>query len=126
MRGVTPEFQCDAQRPPRATPPQAFEWLLRSEGLPAPLPPTPGLYDVWEGADGHPMFSFCIITMDATPKMAWLHDRMPLLLRDDAAVDAWLVRNGPGAAALCRWCGNVGSASRFRQGVVSEEQPLCG
>jgi putative SOS response-associated peptidase YedK len=32
--------------------------------------------------------------MDATSKMMWLHDRMPLLLKDDAAVDAWLVRAG--------------------------------
>lgn len=46
---------------------------------------------MWEGPDGQPLHTCCIITMDASPKMMWLHDRMPLLLKDDAAVEAWLV-----------------------------------
>lgn len=41
------------------------------------------------------------MTMDATAKMSWLHDRMPLLLRDDAAVDAWLARPPFSITAAC-------------------------
>jgi len=49
-----------------------------------------GLYDIWKGAEGEPLFSFTILTTDTSERLAWLHDRMPCILPDQAACDQWL------------------------------------
>jgi hypothetical protein len=41
------------------------------------------------GPDG-PLATYTIMTVDASPKLSWLHNRMPVLLQDDDAVAAWL------------------------------------
>jgi hypothetical protein len=41
------------------------------------------------GPDG-PLTTYTIMTVDSSPKLTWLHNRMPVLLEDDAAVEAWL------------------------------------
>jgi putative SOS response-associated peptidase YedK len=48
------------------------------------------LYDVWYPSDGPPMASCTIITVPAADSIAWLHDRMPAVLRTDEDVNAWL------------------------------------
>jgi putative SOS response-associated peptidase YedK len=34
--------------------------------------------------------TYTVLTTDASPRLAWLHDRMPALLVGDGAVAAWL------------------------------------
>ena len=65
-----------------------------------PLLSLAGLYDTWfhkkEGEDGREeeekevMFSYTILTTDASPSFSWLHNRMPLILRSKAEEEAWL------------------------------------
>lgn len=49
-----------------------------------------GLWEFWPGKDGaEPIESFTIITTSANDLMAPIHDRMPVILPEDA-VDTWL------------------------------------
>jgi len=57
---------------------------------PVPPPISPG------GADG-PLSTYTIMTVDSSPRLTWLHDRMPVLLTDEAAVQAWLGGGGDGS-----------------------------
>jgi hypothetical protein len=36
------------------------------------------------------MATYTILTADSSPRLAWLHDRMPVLLTDKQQVEAWL------------------------------------
>ena len=36
-----------------------------------------GLYDVWRGTDGQELYSYAILTTEATPQLAAVHARMP-------------------------------------------------
>lgn len=48
-----------------------------------------GLYSVWNDVEGHPLYTFTIITTDANKDMNGIHDRMPIILaREDE--DRWL------------------------------------
>lgn len=48
-----------------------------------------GLYSVWNDVEGHPLYTFTIITADANKDMNGIHDRMPIILaREDE--DRWL------------------------------------
>jgi len=51
-----------------------------------------GLYNVWTPADGHPVYSFTIITTAAASVVATLHDWMPVMLTPDLE-DDWLDPN---------------------------------
>jgi putative SOS response-associated peptidase YedK len=48
-----------------------------------------GLYDVWQRPDGDELSTFTIITTDADPFMAKLHNRMPVILARELE-DGWL------------------------------------
>lgn len=48
-----------------------------------------GLYDQWMDDRGEVMHSFSILTTDITPKLQWLHTRMPVILTPNA-VSRWL------------------------------------
>ncbi len=48
-----------------------------------------GLYDVWQRPDSGDLYTFTIITTEADPFMAQLHNRMPVILDRDLE-DAWL------------------------------------
>ena len=64
------------------------------------------LYDTWDGTScliidvrvkscldaGELLYTVSIVTTDASAKLRWLHDRMPVLLPDEASVDLWLSR----------------------------------
>ncbi|KAI8464931.1 MAG: hypothetical protein J3K34DRAFT_489601 [Monoraphidium minutum] len=49
-----------------------------------------GLYDTWTNAEGQLVPTYTILTTDSSPRLAWLHDRMPALLPGDGDVSAWL------------------------------------
>jgi putative SOS response-associated peptidase YedK len=48
-----------------------------------------GLYDVWHRRDGEDLYTFTIITTEADPFMARLHNRMPVILARELE-ESWL------------------------------------
>jgi putative SOS response-associated peptidase YedK len=48
-----------------------------------------GLYDIWRGPDGQELHSYAILTTDATPQLAPVHARMPIIL-PRSAEERWL------------------------------------
>lgn len=48
-----------------------------------------GLYDLWRGPEGQELYSYAILTTEATPQLAAVHARMPLIL-PRAAEERWL------------------------------------
>jgi putative SOS response-associated peptidase YedK len=48
-----------------------------------------GLYDFWKRRDGEALYTFTIITTDADPFMAKLHNRMSVVLKSELE-DDWL------------------------------------
>lgn len=48
-----------------------------------------GLWERWQPKDGEPVETFTIVTTEANPSIARIHDRMPVIL-PLAAVDTWL------------------------------------
>jgi putative SOS response-associated peptidase YedK len=50
-----------------------------------------GLFDVWhQGPDQDPMYTFTILTTDSAKPLEWLHDRMPVIFRDQGTLLAML------------------------------------
>lgn len=50
-----------------------------------------GIFDCWRPADGGDiLYSYTVITVDASKTMDWVHDRMPAILDGDEAVRRWL------------------------------------
>ncbi|GIM04147.1 hypothetical protein Vretimale_8755, partial [Volvox reticuliferus] len=49
-----------------------------------------GLYDVYLDSNGVPVHTFTIITTDSSEPLAWLHDRMPVILTTEEEISAWL------------------------------------
>ncbi len=48
------------------------------------------LYDEWKPPNGgDPLYTYTVLTVDASPELDWLHDRMPVLLNADG-VRKWL------------------------------------
>jgi putative SOS response-associated peptidase YedK len=48
-----------------------------------------GLWETWRPTSGEPVETFTIVTTDASPAVAEIHDRMPVILPQEAE-DAWL------------------------------------
>jgi putative SOS response-associated peptidase YedK len=48
-----------------------------------------GLYDVWHAADGNELFSYTVITTTPNELVASIHNRMPVILRQEDE-DVWL------------------------------------
>lgn len=48
------------------------------------------LYDTWQDSEGGQLFTFTILTTRSSKALAWLHDRMPVILGTEGAIDAWL------------------------------------
>jgi putative SOS response-associated peptidase YedK len=69
------------------------------------------------GEDG-PLATYTIMTVDSSPRLSWLHDRMPVVLEDDAAVQAWLQGKDSKAQVRAseRAGGRAGGAVRERAG----------
>ncbi|XP_020526574.1 uncharacterized protein LOC18440126 isoform X1 [Amborella trichopoda] len=49
-----------------------------------------GLYDTWENSEGEGLYTFTILTTRCSSALDWLHDRMPVILGNKEAIDAWL------------------------------------
>lgn len=76
-----------------------YEWQVRPGAAKQPYLATladgrpfafAGLWERWDkAADGRPLLSCTILTTDANALLAPIHDRMPVILAEDA-YDAWL------------------------------------
>ena len=60
--------------------------IMRADGAPMAFA---GLWEGWRGPDGEVVRTFAIVTTDANPDVAALHDRMPVIL-EPADWRAWL------------------------------------
>lgn len=60
-----------------------------------------GLWEVWQPRDAEPVYSYTMVTCDASPWMRRVHDRMPAVL-DAEGQEAWLDAATPVAEALDR------------------------
>ncbi|KAL8562820.1 hypothetical protein ACOMHN_004512 [Nucella lapillus] len=50
-----------------------------------------GVFDVWHPPDGSPpLYSYSVITVEASPAMAGIHHRMPAILTTEEELTAWL------------------------------------
>ena len=66
-------------------------YITRADGQPMALA---GLYATWSGPEGEEIDSVATITVAANAQLSEIHDRMPMILLDEAQQDAWLdVRN---------------------------------
>lgn len=71
-----------------------YEWRATKQGkIPYyiyekgnPLFAFAGLYDVWKNSKGEEIHTFTIITREANPYMARIHERMPVILRKNEEV----------------------------------------
>lgn len=48
-----------------------------------------GIYSVWRGGDGTPIYNYTVLTTESNQVLSWLHHRMPVLL-DEGGVAKWL------------------------------------
>lgn len=48
-----------------------------------------GIYSIWNDAEGHPLFTFSIMTTAPNEEMKEIHDRMPVILRPEQET-SWL------------------------------------
>jgi len=60
-----------------------------------------GLWERWKPKDGDPIDTFTIVTTDANPTVAGIHDRMPVILPKEAH-EAWLSGEATDAAKLLK------------------------
>ena len=60
-----------------------------------------GLYDVWRGAEGKPLWSFTILTRGPNRMLREIHDRMPLMLPREME-NEWLSAKAPPWKGLTR------------------------
>jgi putative SOS response-associated peptidase YedK len=65
---------------------RAPHYVRRANGNPMTLA---GLWDTWQSPDGSVLESCAIVTIPATPPVASLHDRMPLIV-SPGLIDVWL------------------------------------
>ncbi|XP_023932919.1 embryonic stem cell-specific 5-hydroxymethylcytosine-binding protein-like [Lingula anatina] len=52
-----------------------------------------GVFDTWKGSDnkdGEPLYTYSVITVEASSSLSWLHHRMPAILETDEDVKQWL------------------------------------
>ena len=58
-----------------------------------------------------PLWTFSIVTTDASKEFSWLHDRQPVILPDEAALDKWLdTSSGKWTPELSKLCAPYHSA----------------
>ncbi len=64
------------------------------------LLPMAGLWDRWVDQEGKPVFSYTVITTTPQPELAFIHDRMPVVLAHEN-LDCWLqTSNNPTQSVL--------------------------
>jgi putative SOS response-associated peptidase YedK len=95
-----PSFR-DALRNSRCIVPASgyYEWMKGPDGERRPYYITSsetetlafaGLYSTWAGPNGEEVDTVCIVTVDPNLEISGVYDRMPAILRGEAAIDAWL------------------------------------
>jgi len=95
-----PSFR-DAVRNSRCIVPATgyYEWMTGADGVRRPYYITSnetetmafaGLYSTWAGPNGEEVDTVCIVTVDPNLEISGVYDRMPAILRGQAAIDAWL------------------------------------
>ncbi len=95
-----PSFR-DAVRNSRCIVPASgyYEWMKGADGVRRPYYITSsetetmafaGLYSTWAGPNGEEVDTVCIVTVDPNLEISGVYDRMPAILRGEAAIDAWL------------------------------------
>jgi putative SOS response-associated peptidase YedK len=74
-------------------------WITRADAAPFAFA---GLWALWRppGEDVEPLRTCTIITTAANSALAGIHDRMPVMLADEDAEQAWLAHETPREAAL--------------------------
>lgn len=80
-----------------ASKPKRPFYIKRSDGRPFGLA---GLRERWEGPRVEPIESCTVITTDANEVLRTLHDRMPVILPEEA-YEQWLDPNREEGAELC-------------------------
>jgi len=74
-----------------------------------------GLYETWKQPDGSTLWSCTILTTDAWPELAYVHERMPVIMHADLR-DAWL---GEGPAPLAEVLDLSRTAKQIREWPVN-------
>jgi len=97
-RGIVPRHRC------LVVANGYFEWLnLRGKKVPyfirhkdeGTLITFAGLYDVWVDPNtGEKTFTYSVVTTDANKKLAFIHERMPVVLETEEEQQLWLNANG--------------------------------
>ncbi|HEX6972505.1 MAG TPA: SOS response-associated peptidase [Limnochordia bacterium] len=90
---------------------QPYYFRLRKE----PLFALAGLWEVWRGPDGQPLYSCTVVTTAANELVAPIHDRMPVILDREAAA-LWL-EPGYDRAALEQLIGPYPASAMERYAV---------
>ena len=105
----TPAFR-DALRNQRCVIPASgyYEWKKHSDGSRQPYYITmadgspmafAGLYTSWMGPNGEEIDTAAIVTVPPNAEISAIYDRMPAILKDEAAMDTWLSRAASARAA---------------------------
>ena len=85
-----------------------YEWHVRQDGKKQPFAirrvdhrpfAMAGLWEHWQGGDGSELESCAVIVTHANPRIARIHERMPVILAP-ADFDAWLDRHNQHAMDL--------------------------
>jgi putative SOS response-associated peptidase YedK len=84
------EWQKPPSGPPRARK-QPFH-ITRADGAPFAFA---GLWAIWHGPGDEVLRTCTIVTTDANDVLRGVHDRMPVILPDQGAEDAWLDHGTP-------------------------------
>lgn len=71
------------------------------------------------GEGGGPLATVTMVTTDSCPELRWLHDRMPVVLRDGDAIRAWLGVDLPSMDHLA-------PQHSLKGGVEEEGEGACG
>jgi putative SOS response-associated peptidase YedK len=67
-----------------------FITFSKDKKTPSELMVFAGLYDTWKDGEGNVQYTVTILTTEASKRLQWLHDRMPVILRTKEKQDWWL------------------------------------
>lgn len=62
-------------------------FVARADGGPMAFA---ALWDVWRGGEDGPLFTCCILTAPANDELGRIHERTPVMLKDEDAIASWL------------------------------------
>lgn len=62
------------------------------------------LYDSWKNQEGETLYTFTILTTRCSSALEWLHDRMPVILKDADSINLWLNDSSAKRETILRPC----------------------